>query len=599
MPPVAQAPISLGSLDIFIILFSLTVVLAVGFRYARIAKRGSDSYFLGERGLPGWANGISSAATAMNSDVAPGYCGMMAATGVYLAWWYFSRFGLALMLAGILFASFWRRLRLFTVPEFYSLRFGSGIGSAVRTWVAFRNVFVASVVWTGTGLLGIHKIVGQLVGWKLTTTILLVVPFVFFYVYIAGYRGVVATDIIQTVIMIGANMVLAVVVLVQMGGPQNLGMRLASQFGPEVLSILPPAADEQLGIVAILAWMIGASIGFGGDPGSIEGQRILACKSEKDAAWMYFSYEITLFLLLVILTLPALGGILLWPEFHTHAYTPGHDPELIYGRMLSQFLGPGLLGLALASLIASVMSTISGHLNAGGQVVTNDIYRQFINKNPSDRQVIRVGRLVMLIIVSLAVIVALKAKTIVSVAIFMLGLSSAELAANWAQWWWWRFNKYGRLAATFGGPFIFLLSQFFWTKIIPIKSLFTRGYLSTLSGIAGTTVVWVVVTLATKPDDEELLKKFYMKARPLGYWKPIRKKCEKEPGFVPDSRKRPVLKGLFLALIGFLSIAGLISGISYLYVGKMAEGSGMILGFFGFGYFFLRLFNRFFAEIQG
>jgi hypothetical protein len=46
----------------------------------------------------------------MNSDVAPAYCGLMAAAGLYLAWWYLSRFGLALFIGGILFAAFWRLL---------------------------------------------------------------------------------------------------------------------------------------------------------------------------------------------------------------------------------------------------------------------------------------------------------------------------------------------------------------------------------------------------------------------------------------------------------------------------------------------------------
>ena len=91
-------------------------------------------------------------------------------------------------------------------------------------------------------------------------------------------------------------------------------------------------------------------------------ERAISSRSEKGN-----SYQFTLFILLVILTLPALGGILLWPDLHTLAYTQGHDSELIYGRMLGQFLGPGLLGFVLAGLIASVMSTVSALL--GGFIV--------------------------------------------------------------------------------------------------------------------------------------------------------------------------------------------------------------------------------------
>ena len=591
--------IAVGRLDVLIILVSLGVVLAVGLYYYRFARRSSENYFLGGRNLPGWANGISYAATAMNSDVAPAYCGLMAATGLYLSWWYLSRFGLALFIGGILFAAFWRRLRLFTAPEFYSLRFGGSIGSVVRVWTASRSAFIGAVAWTGTGILGIHKIAGQLFHWKLSTTILVVIPFVFFYVYISGYRGVVATDIIQSLIMIAANVILALAVLDYFGGPAALGRKLASAFGPCVLHSLPPAGDERLGVMALLAWILGTSIGYGGDisamGGPAEGQRILSCKSERDASWMYFTTEIALFLLLLVLTLPALGGILIWPDLHTQAYTAGHDPELIYGRMLAQFLGPGLLGFVLAGLIASVMSTVSANLNASGQVVANDVYRYLFNKKASERQMIRAGRVVMAVICILAVIVAWKVQTIIRVAVFMLGLSSAELSANWAQWWWWRFNKSGRLAATFGGPLIFLAAQFFWSNIMKVRSMFTLGYLATLTGMAVTTVLWIAVTLLTRPDDMEILKEFYRRSKPLGFWGPVRRAVGAEAGSRPRGR---IWQGLLLSLAGFAGVALLILGLSDFYVGKFGPGGALLAGSIGLGIVFLSLFNRYFRAIS-
>ena len=71
-----------------------------------------------------------------------------------------------------------------------------------------------------------------------------------------------------------------------------------------------------------------------------------------------------------------------------------------------------------------------------------------------------VGRLVATSIVGLAMIVASNGENVIDIAVFMLGLSSAELTANWAQWWWWRFNGPARLAASFGGPLLFLFNQF-------------------------------------------------------------------------------------------------------------------------------------------
>jgi Na+/proline symporter len=72
----------------------------------------------------------------------------------------------------------------------------------------------------------------------------------------------------------------------------------------------------------------------------------------------------------------------------------------------------------------------------------------------------RIGKVVMLVIMGIAIFVAYHAQNFIDIAVFMLGLSSAELTANWGQWWWWRFNGKARLAASFGGPVIFLINKF-------------------------------------------------------------------------------------------------------------------------------------------
>ena len=98
-------------------------LVGLGFYYRKLAQEGLENYFLGGRTLKGWMSGTSYAVTCMNANVAPAYCGMTVITGVWICWWYISRFGLALMIGAVLFAVFWRRLKIFTSPEFYELRF--------------------------------------------------------------------------------------------------------------------------------------------------------------------------------------------------------------------------------------------------------------------------------------------------------------------------------------------------------------------------------------------------------------------------------------------------------------------------------------------
>ena len=137
--------IQLQLVDWLIIGSYFLILLMIGLYYRRFAGRSMEDYFLAGRKNSGWANGVSYAAALMNADVAPAYSGVVVATGLFVCWFYLSRFGLALFIGAVLFAVFWRRLGLFTTPEFYELRFGGRASSIIRTWVALRSSLIAMV----------------------------------------------------------------------------------------------------------------------------------------------------------------------------------------------------------------------------------------------------------------------------------------------------------------------------------------------------------------------------------------------------------------------------------------------------------------------
>ena len=246
--------------------------------------QGLESYFLAGRKMPGWLNGCSYAATCLNADVAPAYCGMTVITGAFICWWYFSRFGLALMIGGVLFAVLWRRLSIMTSPEFYELRFSGTPAVAIRTWVALRSAFVAVVAWTGAGLLGMHKVAAADAGLGSVDNVrrrrsrsscsTFCCP---------GYVGVVISDFFQTLVIIGASLTLMWAVLADFGGPAGLHDALVRAFGEGVVSWHPPMHHELLGVLGVVAWTIGTAVGYGGDAapmsGAMEGQRILSSRN--------------------------------------------------------------------------------------------------------------------------------------------------------------------------------------------------------------------------------------------------------------------------------------------------------------------------------
>jgi len=555
-------PVSLTTLDYLIMSAYLLFLIAMSLYYRKFAQSSMDNFFLGGRNLSGWLNGTSYAATCMNADVAPAYCGMTVITGLYICWWYISRFGLALMIGGILFAVFWRRTKIFTSPEFYELRFSGTPAILMRSWVALRSAFIAVVAWTGAGLLGLSKVSEALLGWEKWQTFLVVIPVILIYVTLSGYMGVVISDLFQTIIMIAASLVLMGKVWADFGGPNGLYEALVSQFGTGVVSWHPPASHELLGVVGVIAWTVGTAIGYGGDvapmAGAMEGQRLLSCRNSREASKMYLWTEIVLFLMLSVLTLPALGAMVKWPGLHDGTI----NKELSYGMLLGHYLPSGLLGLALIALFASIMSTVDSNMNFGAQVFINDVYCRSIQPNKSMTHYMRVGKIVMLAIMGLAILVAYHAQNVIDIAVFMLGLSSAELTANWGQWWWWRFNGKARLAASFGGPVIFLINKFIIFHYL-VEAGQDTAYWVVLTSIAATCILWILVSLLTKPDHEQKLVEFYQLARPLGWWNPIARKAKIKP-----AGQRPILNGLGIALVGTVMVAAGIIGFSCLYVAR-------------------------------
>ncbi|MBN2023375.1 MAG: hypothetical protein JW809_11355 [Pirellulales bacterium] len=550
----------LTAADYAVIFLYMAGLVGLGLYYRRFAQEGLDNYFLGGRKLKGWLCGASYAVTCINTDVAPAYCGMTVITGVWICWWYIGRFGLALMIGAVLFAVFWRRLRIFTSPEFYEMRFHGPAGLTMRSWVSLRSAFIAVVAWTGSGLVGTSKISEALLGWNRWETFALVIPVLLFYVLLSGYMGVIVSDFAQTIIIIVASIVLMASVWIDFGGPVGLHAALVARFGDGAVQWHPPTSHELLGLLGVIAWTVGTAVGYGGDvapmAGAMEGQRLLSCRNSREASKMYIWTEAMLFLMLALLTLPALGAMAKWPGLHDGSI----DKELAYGMLLGHYLPSGLLGLALVALLAAIMSTVSSNLNFGAQVFVNDIYRRSIRPDAPMKHYMTVGKVVMFVIMALAMFVATGAENVINISMFMLGLSSAELTANWGQWWWWRFNGPARLAASFGGPAIFLFNKFvvfhYW-----IDGGADADYLVVLSSIGATCGLWILVALLTPSDPEETLVRFYRRCRPMGWWGPIAAKAGMEP-----VGARPIAVGMAIALLGATTVAAATIGLSGLYV---------------------------------
>ncbi|HWB96454.1 MAG TPA: hypothetical protein VG672_07120 [Bryobacteraceae bacterium] len=547
----------LAAFDGLIIAAYMFVIAYIGWRSRKFAGKSLENYFLGGRSMPGWMTGLSYAASMMSADSAVAYGGLAAITGIYVCWFYLSRFGIALFLGAILFAVFWKRLNTFTTLEFYELRFEGRPASLMRVWLALRTSLIAMVAWTGISLLALVKVGEPILGWNKTEILLLALPLSVGYVYLAGYVGVVLSNIVQIAVMATGAVVLAVKVILAAGGPSQLALHLAAAK-PEALSIVPPAGDAVFPTLACVAWLLGTSIGYGGDAapigGAVEGQRILSTRSPKEACKMYLVTEVAIFTLVWLVSVPCLAASIFWPGLRTGAI----DRELAYGMLMTQYLGSGLLGLVFVAMLGGIISVVGDNLNFGSQVLLNDIYRRHLVKGASERHYFIAGKLSIFLILGLALLVVYRITFLFDVAIFMVGLGAAEMSANWAQWWWWRFNGWGRVAASFGGGLGYIALRLIW----PEMAWWNRMY----AAIILSTVLWIVVTLLTAPERRELLENFYRRARPLGNWKPFRE----------TASQGRILPGIAIAVCGAAAVMAYIVAISCFYVARTGAGVALL-----------------------
>jgi Na+/proline symporter len=578
--------VKLRAVDFLIIAAYMAVILFITIRSRRFAGKSLENYFLAGRNMPGWMTGVSYAASMLSADSAVGYGGLVAVMGVYACWVYLSRFGLALFIGGVLFAVYWRRLNTFTTLEFYEARFEGAPGMLMRLWLALRTSLIAMVAWTGISLLALVKISHPILGWGKTEILALALPISLLYVLLSGYLGVVLSNLVQILVMVSGAVVLAWRVLAAAGGPSVLASRLTG-LSVRSLASFPPANDAIFPVAACLAWLIGSSIGYGGDAapmsGAVEGQRILSSRSAKEACRMYVVAEIVLFTLVWLVSIPCLAAAILWPQLRTG----GLDRELAYGMLMTRYLTPGLLGLVYVAMLGGIISVVGDNLNFGSQVLLNDIYRRHLVKHASERHYLIAGRASVFVILGLALLVVYKVTFVFDVAIFMVGLSAAEMSANWAQWWWWRFNGWGRVAASFGGGLFYICLALLW----PGLAWWNRMFLA----IAVSTVSWVVTTLLTAPERKELLVAFYRRTQPLGAWRPIRSLA----GDLSEPARggRPILIGLLIAACGAGAVTVWILGISQLYVGRFVAGTGLLVLMAGLGITFWRSFNGFIKRL--
>jgi Na+/proline symporter len=190
-----------------------------------------------------------------------------------------------------------------------------------------------------------------------------------------------------------------------------------------------------------------------------------------------------------------------------------------------------VLGILLAGFMAAFMSTVATQLNWGSSYLVEDFYRRFLKKNGSESHYVNASRLATVFLVLAAAVVAWELTSVSAGWKIVLELGAGTGGVYLLRWYWWRVNAWSEISAMAAAlvTTLALHSDAFWMATLGRAKPFSGSdpvvfAKTTLCTTGVTTLVWLIVTLLTRPEEDDTLVKFYKKVRPqVTGWKPVAK----------------------------------------------------------------------------
>ena len=386
--------------DYLVVGLYLLAVLGGGFWFARVTKSGRD-FFVGGNRIPWWAAGVSLYMTTFSAWMFTG-----AASFVYNTSW----FGILFLvvtpfgfLVGFLIAAVkWRRSRLTSPVEYVEERFNHTTRLVLSVLLVLGMMY-----WPGHHLASLAKITAPAmlpdVPWAIDGLILFFGLFVVVYTVAGGIWAVSITDVLQFLVLftVCSVLIVAVVASGEMGS--------ISDF----VAAAPPLEFSHTirGETVYTHWyLIGfLASGFFGHMVGDKAQRFFVVRDERavrKAGWLAFALFLTS---PILFGLPPLVGRVLWPEISQLAEFAGNSKpdESIFIAVVMHYLPAGMVGLFLAAMIAASMSALDSVWNTVSAVVSVDLYKGHLRREATDRELLWVGRITIIVLACAAVGMAL------------------------------------------------------------------------------------------------------------------------------------------------------------------------------------------------
>ncbi|ACT58251.1 sodium/proline symporter [Hirschia baltica ATCC 49814] len=481
------------------------LMMAIGFYAYRKSTSNVSEYMLGGRQLHPAVGALSAGASDMSGWMLMGLPGAVYLSGVSEAW-----IAVGLVIGAYLNYRFVApRLRVYTelasdsitLPDFFENRFDD-TSHALRLISAFV-IIIFFTLYTSAGVVAGGKLFEASFGMDYQLGLFVTAGVVLAYTVIGGFLAVSLTDFVQGCIMFIALVLVPIVAYQFVGGMQGVETQIAA-----AANTVQPAGSAPLDLEGYFSWTNGVTfmsvvslmawgLGYFGQPHIIV--RFMAIRSLKDIATARY---IGMSWMLVTVIGAVFVGIIGLAYVQENALQSAlTDSETIFILLSQTLFHPLVSGFLLAAILAAIMSTISSQLLVSSSSLTEDIYKTFLKRNASEKELVMVGRLATVLVCGVAIVLAFdRSSSILS----LVGSAWAGFGAAFGpiillSLYWRKFTRNGALAGMIAGA----LTVLFWLYApitIDGQSLSSIIY-EIVPGFVIALIVAVGVSLLTKPSE--------------------------------------------------------------------------------------------------
>ncbi|NUR16905.1 MAG: sodium:solute symporter family protein [Dermatophilaceae bacterium] len=528
--PAADTLISANAVDYLIIALYFVFVLGIGVM-ARRAVSDSIDFFLSGRSLPAWVTGLAFISANLGAVEIMGMSANGAELGISTVHYFWVGAIPAMLFLGVVMMPFYYGSKVRSVPEFMFRRFGTGAHLVNALSFALAQLLIA-----GVNLYLLGSIVHALLGWPLWVALLVAAAIVLSYITLGGLSAAIYNEVLQFFVIVAALLPLTLIGLHRVGGYQGLKDKITEfASSPAATAAKVPSAEQQLhswpgealsgfsspfwSVVGIV-FGLGFVLSFGyWTTNFVEVQRAMASNSISAARKTPIIGSFPKMFVPFIVILPGMIAAVLVKEIgelKAGGTPPGgasgegvkYNDSLLL--LMRDVLPNGLLGVAIAGLLAAFMAGMAANISAFNTVFSYDLWQRYIRKDHSDDYYLRIGRLATVGATVIAVFTAIVASSFSNVMDYLqtlFGFFNAPLFATFILGMFWKrmtptAGWVGLSAGTLSAVVVAFLSKDAFGSVsrgvIPLEGQ-GAAFVAASAAFVVDIVLSVVVSLGTEP----------------------------------------------------------------------------------------------------